>query len=69
MDRFLGRIAECLERESVTADFRFRETPGWSSLMAFSILVTLEREFGRRMMVDEFQTLQTVGELAAACGL
>ena len=53
----------------VTAETRFREVEGWSSLMGFGILVTLENDYGRRMMIDEFQKLQTIAELAAACGV
>ena len=37
--------------------------------MGFGILVTLENDYGRRMMIDEFQKLQTIAELAAACGV
>lgn len=69
MPQFLARIAECLDRPSVGADCRFRETEGWSSLTAFSILVTLEQDFGRRMTVDELMGLETVGDLARACGI
>ena len=54
---------------SVTAETRFREVEGWSSLMGFGILVTLENDYGRRMMIDEFQKMQTIGDLAAACGV
>ena len=53
----------------VTAETRFREVEGWSSLMGFGILVTLENDYGRRMMIDEFQKIQTIAELAAACGV
>ena len=53
----------------VTAETRFREVEGWSSLMGFGILVTLENDYGRRMMIDEFQKMQTIAELAAACGV
>ena len=53
----------------VTVETRFREVEGWSSLMGFGILVTLENDYGRRMMIDEFQTMQTISDLAAACGV
>ena len=68
MNVFFDRISAILETP-VTPETRFREVDGWSSLMGFGILVTLENDYGRRMTVDEFLTLQTVGELAAACGL
>ena len=51
----------------VTEETRFREVDGWSSLMAFGILVTRENDFGRRMDAAELERLETVGDLARAC--
>ena len=68
MNEFLDRMSAILETP-VTAETRFREVEGWSSLMGFGILVTLENDYGRRMMIDEFQKTQTIAELAAACGV
>ena len=68
MNEFLDRMSAILETP-VTAETRFREVEGWSSLMGFGILVTLENDYGRRMMIDEFQKHQTIAELAAACGV
>ena len=68
MNEFLDRMSAILETP-VTAETRFREVEGWSSLMGFGILVTLENYYGRRMMIDEFMTLETISDLAAACGV
>ena len=68
MNEFLDQMSAILETP-VTAETRFREVEGWSSLMGFGILVTLENDYGRRMMIDEFQTMQTISDLAAACGV
>ena len=68
MNEFLDRMSAILETP-VKAETRFREVEGWSSLMGFGILVTMENDYGRRMMIDEFQKLQTIAELAAACGV
>lgn len=68
MNEFLDRMSAILETP-VTAETRFREVESWSSLMGFGILVTLENDYGRRMMIDEFRELQTIAELAAACGV
>ena len=68
MSGFLDKMSAVLETP-VTAETRFREVPGYSSLMGFGILVTLENDYGRPMMIDEFQKLATVADLAAACGL
>ena len=68
MNKFLDRMSAVLETP-VSAETRFREVEGWSSLMAFGILVTLENDYGRRMDVTELGTMKTVGDLAGACGL
>ena len=68
MNEFLDRMSAILETP-VTAETRFREVEGWSSLMGFGILVTLENDYGRRMMIGEFLTLETISDLAAACGV
>ena len=68
MNGFLDKMSAILETP-VTAETRFREVPGYSSLMGFGILVTLENDYGRPMMIDEFQKLATIADLAAACGL
>ena len=68
MNEFLDRMSAILEAP-VGAETRFREVEGWSSLMGFGILVTLENDYGRRMMIDEFQKMQTIADLAAACGV
>ena len=68
MNEFLDRMSAILETP-VKAETCFREVEGWSSLMGFGILVTLENDYGRRMMIDEFMTLETISDLAAACGV
>ena len=68
MSRFLDSMSAVLET-SVSFDTKFREVDGWSSLMAFGILVTLENDYGRRMDLAEFGGMSTVGELANSCGL
>ena len=68
MNEFLDRMSAILETP-VTTETRFREVEGWSSLMGFGILVTLENDYGRRMMIDEFMKMQTISDLANACGV
>lgn len=66
MNEFLDKMAAILETP-VKAETRFREVEGWSSLMAFGILVTLENDYGRPMTIDEFGTLNTIEDLFRAC--
>lgn len=68
MNAFLDRMSAVLETP-VTEDTRFREVDGWSSLMAFGMLVVLESEYGRRMGIAEFETLETVGDVARAANV
>ena len=68
MNEFLDKMAAVLETP-VTLETKFREVEGWSSLMGFGILVTLENDFGRPMTIDEFRTMQTISDLMSACGV
>ena len=68
MGKFLDRMSAVLETP-VSLGTRFRDVEGWSSLMAFGILVTLENDYGRRMDLAEFATMHTIADLAAACGV
>ena len=68
MSEFLDKMSAVLETP-VAAETVFRDVPGWSSLMAFAVLVTLENDFGRPMTIAELLERKTVGDLAAACGL
>ena len=68
MSKFLDRMSTVLETP-VSLSTRFREVEGWSSLMAFGMLVTLENDYGRRMDLAEFAGMTTIGDLANACGL
>lgn len=68
MEQFLNRMSGILE-QPVELATRFRELPGWSSLMAFGILVTLENDYGKAYTITAFQKFETVGDLAKAAGL
>ena len=68
MGKFLDRMSAVLETP-VSLGTRFRDVEGWSSLMAFGMLVTLENDYGRRMDIAEFAGMATIGDLANACGL
>ena len=65
MNDFYDKMSGILE-VAATSDTRFREVEGWSSLMGFAILVTLENDYGVRMTLDEFATMHTIGDLESA---
>ncbi len=69
MEEFLPKIAEILEVESVTPDFKFREIDEWDSLKGFSIIVLMEQDYGKEMSVEEFLKCDTVGDLAGFAGV
>lgn len=68
MNDFLDKMSQILEKP-VTKDTIFREIEDYSSLKGFGILVTLENDYNREMDIDEFLTMSTIGELAAAAGV
>ena len=68
LDDFISKMSTILEAP-VNVETHFRDVDGWSSLIGFGILVTLENDFGRRMMIDEFLKMDTIGDLAAACAI
>lgn len=63
MNEFLDRISAVLE-SPVTEETKFREVDGWSSLMVFGLLVTLENDYGKRIDIAELSKYETVGDLA-----
>ncbi len=69
MEEFLPKVAEILEVDSVTPDFRFREIEEWDSLKGFSIIVLMEQDYGKEMSVETFLKCETVGDLAKFAGV
>lgn len=64
MNDFLEKVAEILEVEAVTTDFKFREVAEWDSMKGFSLIVLLEGDYSKPMTVDQFLACETVGDLA-----
>jgi acyl carrier protein len=69
MEEFLPKVAEILEVESVTPEFKFREIEEWDSLKGFSIIVLMEQDYGKEMSVEAFLECETVGDLAKFAGV
>ena len=68
MNEFLDKMSQILEAP-VSLNIPFRELEDYSSLKGFGILVTLENDYNREMNIDEFLTMSTIGDLAAAAGV
>ena len=69
MEEFTAKIADILEVDSVTPDFRFRTVDEWNSLKGFSIIVLMEQDYGKEMSVEEFLECETVNDLAKFAGV
>ena len=69
MEEFAAKIADILEVDSVTPDFRFRTVDDWNSLKGFSLMVLMEQDYGKEMSVDEFLGCETVNDLAKFAGV
>ena len=44
MNEFLSKVAEILEIDAVTPDFKFREIDDWDSMKGFSLIVLMESD-------------------------
>ena len=69
MEEFAAKIADILEVDSVTPDFRFRTVDDWNSLKGFSLMVLMEQDYGKEMSVDDFLGCETVNDLAKFAGV
>ena len=58
---FLEKFADDLDE--ISAETRFRELPGWTSLQALMTLSMIEEEFGVLLKSEDFKNSSTLGEL------
>ena len=63
MNKFYDSVAQVLEVDEVGYDTEFRQTPGWSSLQAFGLLVLMENDWGAPMDIVRLKGMDTVGDL------
>lgn len=61
-NRFVESVAGVLEAE-VTLETPFRQTPGWSSLKAFGLLVLMENDWKAPITAARLGELSTVRDL------
>ena len=69
MDDFCAKIAEILETEKVRPETEFRQVDDFDSLKGFAIIVTIERDYGRRLSVNEFLSCSTIADLGHLAGV
>lgn len=65
MEKFLELMAEVydLDVSEISMSSDIRKIEGFSSLIGFSIIVTLEDEYGVTLTVPEFLECQTIEDL------
>lgn len=66
---FLSQMSLALETSDVGFETVLAELDGWCSLMAFSVLIALERKFAVVLPITEFAKCKTVGDVAIAAGI
>lgn len=69
MNEFLSKVAEILEIDAVSPDFKFREIDDWDSMKGFSLIVLMESDYGKTTTVEEFLNCETVNDLAKFAGV
>lgn len=65
MNKFLELMAEVYDVDSVRMEDDIRAIEGFCSLIGFSIIVTIEDEYGVTITVPEFLECKTVADLYA----
>ena len=60
---FYDSVAQVLEVDEVGFGTEFRNTPGWSSLQGFGLLVLMENDWSAPITIPRLQSIRTVGEL------
>ncbi len=68
MEKFIELFVEQFDDQptvELTADTRFRELEGWTSLVALSILSMIDEEYDVSLTGNEMRGTHTIGELFA----
>ena len=66
MEKFLRLMEEVYDVEgviSLTPESVIREIEGFSSLIGFSIIVTIADEYGKEITVQDFMNCKTIQDL------
>lgn len=66
IDTFIDNFAaqfDDVERDQFTPDANFRSIPGWSSLVALSIIAMADEEYGVTLRGDDVKNATTIQDL------
>ena len=60
---FLSAAASVMGIRDASPDTRFRDVPGWCSMLGFGLMVAMENGFGAAPDIGEFMEAETLGDL------
>ena len=66
LKEFIQHFAEQLDETNVnelTAETKFRDLEGWSSIIGLSIILMVDEEYGITIGADDMKQAETIGEL------
>lgn len=62
MEKFLEFVAEVMELDSVTMDFKYKEDP-WDSIMMLTLVMELEAEYGVTIPMESLGSVETLADM------
>lgn len=62
MKNFLEFVAEIMELDSVTMDFKYKEDP-WDSMMMLTLVMELEAEYGVSIPMESLGNIETLADM------
>jgi acyl carrier protein len=63
MNEFLAKLAECLDRPSVTAEEVIAELPEWDSLTVLSVIAMLDSVYAVNVSAADLGRIRSAGDL------
>ena len=62
MDKFLEFVADIMELDSVTMDFKYKDDP-WDSMMMLTLVMELEAEYGVTIPMEKLGNVNTLADM------
>ena len=62
MEKFLEFVADIMELDSVTMDFRYKDDP-WDSMMMLTLVMELEAEYGVTIPMEKLGNVNTLADM------
>ena len=65
MNEFLQKLADCLDRSSVSEEDVIVEFPEWDSLSVLSVIAMLDADYGVNLVAGDLRGVRTSADLWA----